>query len=215
MGIKNLITLLSFLFVLFSCEKEEFEPEINQRTTFMYFPWSEDLIDYFYNNISDMEYAIKETSLKNERVIVFLSTSSIKAQMFEIILKNGNCIHSILKEYENPQFTIEPVLTDILNDMKTFAPAKSYSMIIGCHGMGWLPVNGSKSRMLQDFRHHWEYKNVPQTRFFGGLSAEYQTDIKTLSNSIKNSGLSMEYILFDDCYMSSLETAYELRHITD
>ena len=28
MGIKNLITLLSFLFVLFSCEKEEFEPEI-------------------------------------------------------------------------------------------------------------------------------------------------------------------------------------------
>ena len=25
----------------------------------------------------------------------------------------------------------------------------------------------------------------------------------------------MEYILFDDCYMSSLETAYELRHITD
>ena len=77
MGIKNLITLLSFLFVLFSCEKEEFEPEINQRTTFMYFPWSEDLIDYFYNNISDMEYAIKETGLKNERVIVFLSTSSI------------------------------------------------------------------------------------------------------------------------------------------
>ena len=45
MGIKNLITLLSFLFVLFSCEKEEFEPEINQRTTFMYFPWSEDLIE--------------------------------------------------------------------------------------------------------------------------------------------------------------------------
>ena len=86
MGIKNLITLLSFLFVLFSCEKEEFEPEINQRTTFMYFPWSEDLIDYFYNNISDMEYAIKETGLKNERVIVFLSTSPIKAQMFEIIL---------------------------------------------------------------------------------------------------------------------------------
>ena len=106
MGIKNLITLLSFLFVLFSCEKEEFEPEINQRTTFMYFPWSEDLIDYFYNNISDMEYAIKETSLKNERVIVFLSTSSIKAQMFEIILKNGNCIHSIFYSTYHIDFLI-------------------------------------------------------------------------------------------------------------
>ena len=119
-----------------------------------------------------------------------------------------------MKEYENPQFTIEPVLTDILNDMKTFAPAKSYSMIIGCHGMGWLPVNGSKSRMLQDFRHHWEYKNVPQTRFFGGLSAEYQTDIKSLASGIANAGMKMEYILFDDCYMSSIEVAYELKDVT-
>lgn len=25
----------------------------------------------------------------------------------------------------------------------------------------------------------------------------------------------MEYILFDDCYMSSLEVAYELRHVTN
>lgn len=24
----------------------------------------------------------------------------------------------------------------------------------------------------------------------------------------------MEYILFDDCYMSSLEAAYDLRHVT-
>lgn len=24
----------------------------------------------------------------------------------------------------------------------------------------------------------------------------------------------MEYILFDDCYMSSLEVAYDLRHVT-
>lgn len=26
--------------------------------------------------------------------------------------------------------------------------------------------------------------------------------------------MKMEYILFDDCYMSSLEAAYDLRHVT-
>lgn len=53
------------------------------------------------------------------------------------------------------------------------------------------------------------------TRFFGGLTAEYQTDISTLAKSLSNNGLLMEYILFDDCYMSSLEVAYELRHVTN
>lgn len=106
-------------------------------------------------------------------------------------------------------------MTEILGDMKTFAPAESYSMIIGCHGTGWLPVVQSRSKAKEDFVYHWDFENVPMTRFFGGLTAEYQTNISTLAQSLSNNGLSMEYILFDDCYMSSLEVAYELRHVTN
>ena len=54
---------------------------------------------------------------------------------------------------------------------------------------------------------HWEYENVPMTRYFGGLNAQYQTDITTLAKGISNAVLKMEYILFDDCYMSSIEVA--------
>ena len=50
----------------------------------MYLPWSTNLTSYFYNNISDMEEAIQEKGLHNERIIVFLSTSSSEAEMFEI-----------------------------------------------------------------------------------------------------------------------------------
>ena len=52
------------------------------------------------------------------------------------------------------------------------------------------------------------------TRYFGGLTAEYQTDIKSLASGIANAGMKMEYILFDDCYMSSIEVAYELKDVT-
>ena len=62
---------------------------------------------------------------------------------------------------------------------------------------------------------HWEYENVPMTRYFGGLNAQYQTDITTLAKGISNAGLKMEYILFDDCYMSSIEVAYALKDVTD
>ena len=62
---------------------------------------------------------------------------------------------------------------------------------------------------------HWEYENVPMTRYFGGLEPQYQTDITTLAKGISNAGLKMEYILFDDCYMSSVEVAYDLKDVTD
>lgn len=98
--------------------------------------------------------------------------------------------------------------------MKSFASAKTYSLIVGCHGMGWLPVAQSKARAATKPRYHWEYSHTPLTRFFGGLTAEYQTEVTTLAKSLSNCGLKMEYILFDDCYMSSLEAAYDLRHVT-
>lgn len=129
MKINNLILFILSIFLFISCDKEDFKLEINnQRTVFMYLPWSTNLTSYFYNNISDIEKAIQENGLDNERVIAFLSTSSSEAEMFEITLNNGVCKRNVLKEYVNPSFTTEAGLTNILRDMKTFAPAESYSI---------------------------------------------------------------------------------------
>lgn len=67
---------------LSSCHDDEDAPEVKpeQRTLFMYFPWSTNLTDYFYDNILAMEEAIAKTGLDNERVIVFISTSSSEAR---------------------------------------------------------------------------------------------------------------------------------------
>lgn len=52
------------------------------------------------------------------------------------------------------------------------------------------------------------------TRLFGGRESKYQTDITTLAEGISSAGLKMEYILFDDCYMSTVEVAYDLKNVT-
>lgn len=52
------------------------------------------------------------------------------------------------------------------------------------------------------------------TRYFGELTREFQTDVSTLARVITGAGIKMEYILFDDCYMSSVEVAYELKEAT-
>ena len=61
----------------------------------MYLPWPADktLTEAFEKNISDMEKAIGKRGLDYEKIVVFISTSSTKATLYEITCKNGKmCI---------------------------------------------------------------------------------------------------------------------------
>lgn len=235
----HLIELVAFLlflsFSMVSCEKVEWVPtdteetdpddedepidrSNNDQTVFMYLPWSTDLLSAFRQNIADMKTIIGKNILKNERVIVFLATSPKKATLYELTYKKGNCEQKTLKEYnfEDPEYTTAEGITSILNDVKYYAPAKRYAMTIGCHGMGWIPKSSTKSRSgFRVEKMHWEYENVPMTRYFGGRDYEHQTDVNTLATGISDAGMKMEYILFDDCYMSNVEVAYGLKEVTN
>ena len=184
-------------------------------TLFMYYPWSSNLTSYFLRNIEDIEKAMQEQVIEKERVLVFFMSSSTEASLFELTYSNGSSIRTTLKDYSDPAFTTAEGITSVIKDVIAFAPANRYSMIIGAHGMGWLPVESDKISPRSYQKNHWEYENVPLTRYFGGTSANYQTEITDLAKGIRNAGIKMEYILFDDCYMSSVEVAYDLKDVTD
>lgn len=220
------LCLTAISFTNTSCIKEE-EPKEDSKqaeclkTLFMYFPYSGNLTSFFRTNIADMEECISKQGLENKRVVVFFSSSSSAASLFEIVCKNGVCERQTLKEYSNPPFTTAAGIASILNDLKEFAPAKTYAMTIGCHGMGWIPVHSQgKIRSMNNFlktdegKPYWESEGLPLTRWFGGTSDAYRTDISTLAQGIRDADMTMEFILFDDCYMSSIEVAYDLREVT-
>lgn len=209
--------LIIIAFVFSSCNKDEpsIEQEVDQ-TLFMYLPWASNLLSYFYTNIEDMEKAIETGILKNERVVVFFSTSESEASLFELKYQNGKCVRHNIRDYTNPPFTTAEGISSILNEVISYAPAKRYAMAINCHGMAWVPVQRT-SQLRSDSmeKEYWEYDNAIQTRWFGGVTTEYQTDISTFAEGIQRSGVKMEYIMFDDCYMSSIEVAYDLKDVTD
>lgn len=214
---KNYILLIFIPFLFLTSCNQSYDPTLeevkNEKTLFMYMPWSSNLTSYFYQNIKDMESCVEKIGgLHNERIIVFISKTPTEASLFEIKYENGKCQRTDIKSYTYPAFTTETGITQILEDVISYAPAKKYSLIIGCHGMGWLPVNASRALRTHE-KFHWDYTDRPLTRYFGGTTSEFQTDISTLSAAIGNTGVKMEYILFDDCYMSSIEVAYELKDV--
>jgi len=224
---KFLFWFIIAVFALSSCHKNVVEePKENDKTLFMYLPYSYALsysTNYemapFIKNVADLEAAVEQMGgLDGRRVIVFFANSSSTADMFEITYKQGQCVRDTFKTYTNLDCTTEAGLTGIFNDMKAAAPATTYSIVIGGHGMAWLPIGAdptrAKGRKAQQ-RYHWQEAGEIQTRFFGDDDSGSTTDISTLANSLSNCGIKADYILFDDCYMSSIEVAYDLRDVTD
>ena len=209
---KIFLLLLLATFMLTSCHDDD-EPidEPTEQTVIFFMPWSTNMTPYFEQNIVDFETAIKGGLLKNERVIVCISSTTSRANVIELRQEQNRCVRDTLMFYNQPDFTQCEDITTMLNDVRTIAPARRYSLIVGCHGMGWLPVSTSRARS----QYHFERDDVPQTRWFGGWTSEYQIETTTLADAISDAGMRMEYIMFDDCFMSSVEAAYDLKDATD
>lgn len=204
---------------LASCKGEGDEPEVETtlKTVFVYMPWtgsSNSLLEEFRTNIADIKEALPTADLSRQRVVVLLAESQSSARLFELTVADGACVEQPLQTYTNPSYTTAAGISAFLNDVKALAPAESYAMIIGGHGMGWVHADTYNSAKMRMPSRKQQMERPMLTRFFGSASGGFQTDIETLASALAGSGMKMEYILFDDCYMSNVETAYCLRNVT-
>ena len=212
----SLLILLATLFIV-SCHDDVPAPYpipqgLPDKTIFVYMPWSaarnneeRSLYNNFLQNIKDIEAAIEaEKGLGRNKLMVFIATSANSAVLMEVkYAANGTCQHDTLQRYEQhnmPAYTTTNGLASIFNEVKAQAKAKQYALIVGCHGTGWLFSEG---------------KSRARTRYFGGSDHYFQTNIPTLAAAIEQAKMRMQFVMFDDCYMSNIEVAYEMRHATN
>lgn len=209
------------------------------QTVFMFFPWSNNLLSDFRRTVEDMQTVVTQRSMKDERIMVFMATSEREAVLFELKKQNGRCLTDTLRRYSDRPFTSRQWLTSLFSEVMTLAPASRYGMVVGCHGLAWVPVQGQRSarkrlgsqerideedNLYKEERidkegepndlMHFEVQGPVTTRFIGGTYPETQIETTDLANAMADAGLHTEYILFDACYMSSVEVAYELKDVT-
>lgn len=218
------------------------------QTVFMFFPWSNSLLSDFRRTVEDMQTVVAQRSMKDERVMVFMATSEREAVLFELKKQNGRCLTDTLRRYSDRPFTSRQWLTSLFSEVMTLAPASRYGMVVGCHGLAWVPVQGQRNARKRIGSHermdeednlykeeridkeglykeeridkegddlmHFEVQGPVTTRFIGGTYPETQIETTDLADAMADAGLHTEYILFDACYMSSVEVAYELKDVT-
>lgn len=193
---------------------------VNQKTLLVFMPWTGDkagssgLYPYFEANLDSMESAIIDAKgLGQKRVLVFLSSAPESSTLYELKYERGACTRTTLLEYEGHDYTTTEGLTSLFGTVAQLAPALNYALVVGSHGTGW-----TRKADWEDYpnRARRRASAAPATRFYGSVAdSSYATDVSTLARGIEASGLKMQFILFDDCYMANVETAYELRNATN
>lgn len=237
----NIILLSVFLLatVLFSCSRDNetnssidpadtivVEPAVSDNTIFVFMPWS-DLYPALKVNIKDMLTGIKSNGgLSNDKLIIYICSNSYSADLIQAhykkFVKENSIVDSVvldtLRRYDHPDYYTTSGISSILNEVAERVPGNHYSMIIGSHAIGWISIaawqslNGANNAKKAFFSSS-SYK-FPLTRAFGGIPNQIEND--TLTNAIQNSKIKkLRYLLFDDCYMGNMETAYGFRNITD
>lgn len=212
------LLLITFLLVASCCHKEDLpEPdkyEIPNRTLFVYMPWtgsatnsSGSLTNFFNKNISSMKLAInKEKGMRKTDVIVYKANSQNQSVLFRMRFNMTKqiCEFDTLNANAGYHEVSKENLLALLNLVNSYSRTTSYALLVGSHGSGWTP-RGSDRDMPR-----------AKSRAFGGIGKETQYDVSDLTYAISHSTIKkMSYICFDDCYMANVETAYELKDVTD
>lgn len=203
--------LISFCMILVSCEKSDpVEPDLN-RTILIYMAADNNLSSDSDANIKQMLEGMKN---KAGRLVIYLDPAYDVPHLMTI--KGGkNPVVDTLETYPEENSASVEVLRRVIGDTRRLFPSQSYGLIMWSHGMGWIPADYSFSgaRSLSVGR-----RTILRTKYFGadvkpadGSGTSY-IDIKQLSEAITG---KFDFILFDACFMSSIEVLYELRDKAD
>lgn len=203
--------LLSFLIlgVFFaSCEKSKDEPEPplekSKRTVLVYLVGKNSISSHLEDDYEEIKEGFsKLKSSEDFNLLVFISNSGnfyiprlLKLEKNE----EGLVIEKIINTYNSSKdfnSTNVDVMQDILIDAYSSYPSESYGLVMESHADGWMPYPSIKVRAFGDDRK----KSINITDL-----------AKVLETVTHNIGAKLDYILFDACFMQSIEVAYELRH---
>jgi Clostripain family len=197
------IAFLLFIFLGFSChdDHEELATEA-KRTVLVYMLANNSLASYGTTNIKDMIAGASAQNLNGGHLVLFYDMPNENPRLIEIVetkdnLSDYDTYTSYLKEHTIKTYTDDnsadpDVMLKAIQDVKTQFSAEEYGLILWSHGTAWIPSNINS--MLKAF----------------GQDGYNWLEVDELAKGIPDN--VFKFIMFDACYMASIECVYELKN---
>ena len=178
---------------------------------------------YYYRANIDAALSVLSNNIQGDsRVVVLLQDSAKKAGLYELRYdaKQRKAVKERVRDITLTTPYNAALLTSIISEVVSYAPAEKYGIIFGSHGTGWIPKNAvaegkSVSGVAGSVHNIWKQQRedaVP-TRYIGDEDVSVEYDLTEISEAVKANNIDLEYIIFDACFMGNIESAYELRDV--
>lgn len=193
--------------VMTACHSDGPDNPATHRTVLVYMVADNSLgrDGYDQADLQEMIEGARAGALGTGRLIVYHcrrgTASGIVPQLLEITPRGVN----VLKEYpDNPEIYSTDVarMRQVLADVRSYAPADDYGLILWSHGSGW--KEGSQSRAIIT----GETVSAPVQHDFG---EDRGVTMKVSSLASALDGFDHSFIYFDCCFMMTVEVMWELR----
>jgi len=200
-----LLLFLASLLTLGGCSNHDDEPDISvKRTVLVYMMADNSLSSLSGSDIDEMTEGMKSIDSNKNNLLIYIDTFDGTPKLIKLDNKNGKVVQTVLKNYPEQTSTDESVMTSVFSTAFSAYPADSYGLVLWSHGLGWIPQTSSYKVISR-------YAGIDQN----GGSTYYYLNIPSLQSVLAATNLHFDYILFDECYMASIEALYQLRNYAD
>ena len=176
------------------------------RTVLVYIAAENTLASFFRSDINEMMQAVDDIP-ENSRLIIYLDDTQMPRLISIERDQEGKPTQKTLHQYTTDLDSGDP---ETLHQAMTWTtkhyPALSYGLVLWSHGDGWVVANTDTPPMQRSIC----IDNNQNTSYSDRGSKMNIADIAEVLSAFPR----LEFILFDACFMQSIEVAYELRHTT-
>ncbi len=186
-------------------------PAVADRTVLVYIasdsPGNNDLSSFAEDDLAEMVKGIVQVDTRKNNLIVYVDRTSAGGkytpQLIRICKNTANvAIRDTIHSYSARNSVGVSEMTDVFSEVFADYPASCYGLVLWSHGEGWLKANKPATQQMR------------MVRSFGDDNGTGM-NISELNDVLKTTQLHFDYLMFDACFMQTVEVAYELRSRTD
>lgn len=159
------------------------------------------LTSFASEDLKEMKTGMEAITDSDMHLLVYMDTGT-SPRLIELINKDGTISEVTVKSYESRNSIGVEEMRQVFDDVfqSSRYKAESYGFVFWSHGEGWIPYP------------------QPATRWIGqdkGEGKDNRMNLSDFKSLLSSSATHFDFIMFDACFMQSIEVAYELRTFAD
>lgn len=176
-------------------------PSGASRTVLVYVVADNSLSSFASDDINEMMAGMKQVDESLCNLLVYVDDKSTPV-LYHLTKDNkGVVTKQVVKSYSEQDSTDPMVMKEVVNQSFGKYPADSYGLVYWSHGEGWLPISQTRSAVST----RWVGQDTDD-----GHGGTHYMNISELASVLRVTP-HLDFLLFDACFMFSVEVAYELR----